>query len=522
MPSDPIFAPPPSPGKRRTLSRLSALSLASWLPDVVMATPIHALPRSALVIGNGAYAAAPLANPVNDASAIGAKLTRLGFSVDLQINAKRETMENAMRAYSANLARNRAIGLFFFAGHGLQLDWRNFLVPVGARLDKADDVPAQTVEIGRLLGELGKAGNPMNIVVLDACRDNPFGSEHRTGKGLSQMDAPIGTLLAYATAPGNVASDGAGKNGLYTENLLKEMDTPDSKIEDIFKRIRLAVRRSSHGQQIPWESTSLEEDFYFIPPANLKKLSEEEMERLFVEEKSLWEKAKATNTPAALAGYLRQYPSGHFAEVAQVILDQLLAKQGEKKLLIPDAAKNPYTKGSASKGTFRVGDRFEYRIIDQLTKLETSSYTRTVTEITDSEVIFNKGGFVTDLLGNTRRNARGERWGDSQFYAAEYSIGKAWSTRFDRTYPDGSTSKVDREFRVAGRESLTIPAGTFNAFRVETSGWAEKGKVRLEGTYWIAPEEVPWVLASNQFHRDRQSRPVNTDRTELIAFSLGQ
>ena len=99
MPSDPIFGPPPSPGKRRTLSRLSALSLASWLPDVAMATPIHALPRSALVIGNGAYADAPLANPVNDASAIGAKLTRLGFSVDLQINAKRETMENAMHSY---------------------------------------------------------------------------------------------------------------------------------------------------------------------------------------------------------------------------------------------------------------------------------------------------------------------------------------------------------------------------------------------------------------------------------------
>ncbi|MBK8889535.1 MAG: caspase family protein [Dechloromonas sp.] len=154
------------------------------------------------------------------------------------------------------MTRSRAVGLFYFAGHGLQLDWRNFLVPVDVRLDQADDVPRQTVDLGNLLNSLGRAGNAMNIVVLDACRDNPFGSEHKTGRGLSQMDAPISTLLAYATAPGNVASDGTGKNGLSTENFLKEMVAPEARIEDVFKRVRLAVRRSSQGQQIPWESTS--------------------------------------------------------------------------------------------------------------------------------------------------------------------------------------------------------------------------------------------------------------------------
>ena len=104
----------------------------------------------------------------------------------------------------------------------------------------------------------------MNIIILDACRDNPFGKKLPTEqKGLSQFDAPPGSILSYATAPGNVASDGAGGNGLFTENLLREMRNPEAKIEDVFKRVRLKVRLASKGQQIPWESTSLEEDFYF-------------------------------------------------------------------------------------------------------------------------------------------------------------------------------------------------------------------------------------------------------------------
>jgi hypothetical protein len=514
---------PFSMAKRHTLARLSALSVAPWFPaDTLIAATIHALPRQALVIGNGAYADAPLANPANDANAIGAELKRLGFSLELQVNAKREVMENAIRAFSASLAKNNAVGLFYFAGHGLQLDWRNYLVPTDARLDKVADVLRQTVDMGTLLTSLGKAGNPMNIVVLDACRDNPFDSDQRTGKGLSQMDAPIGTLLAYATAPGNVASDGSGKNGLYTEHLLKEMSTPEAKLEDVFKRVRLAVRRSSQGQQIPWESTSLEEDFYFIPPANLKRLSEEELERLFVKEKALWEKAKTANTPAALAGYLQQYPSGRFAELAQAILDQLLAKQGEKKIRIANSAMNPYTKGSASAGKFRIGDRFTFRVEDHLTKLEIRRYTQIVTAITDGEVIFNNGRFVTDRLGSARKNERGERWGDNQFYAAEYSVGKSWSTRFDHTYgSDGKTGKVYQEFRVVGREHITVPAGTFSAFRVEASGWAERGSTTLAGTYWIAPDETPLFVAYNQTNRNRW-RLVNTDRIELVSFSPGQ
>lgn len=512
---------PRSDKKRQTLARLSALSLSPWMPTSALASAIHALPRTALVIGNSAYSDAPLRNPSNDANAVGDELKRLGFSVDLQINAKRDAMDNALQNFSASLAKNRGIGLFYFAGHGLQLDWRNFLVPVDAHLDTADDVVRQTVEIGNLLKSLGKVGNPMNIVVLDACRDNPFGSEHRTGKGLSQMDAPIGTLLAYATAPGNVASDGVGKNGLYTENLIREMAAPDAKIEDVFKRVRLAVRRSSQGQQIPWESTSLEEDFYFIPPAEMRKRSQEELDRLFAEELAQWNQAQQANKPEPLVAYLKSYPSGRFSELAQTKLDRLLAKQGEKRIRIANAEKNPYTKGSAAAGQFQVGDKYKYRVVDLLTTLESKRYTHTVTEITDSEVIFNNGETITDLLGNLLKTQNGNRFGPSQYYASEYSLGKTWNTRYRVISPDGGEDFIEQEFRVVAKEDITVPAGTFSTFRVESIGWLIGKQIRREHTYWIAPGKIPRFIAYNEMNRNKRYQLVRTNRTELVSFTRG-
>jgi uncharacterized caspase-like protein len=151
---------------------------------------------------------------------------------------------------------------------------------VDAVVDNADDVRERGVDLNALLQSLTRAKNPMNVIILDACRDNPFGTRVTTGqKGLSQFDAPPGSLLAYATAPGNTAADGEGANGLYTENLLREIRVPDAKIEDVFKRVRLHVRRQTSGRQIPWESTSLEEDFYFVPPRALLAAAEEEIAR---------------------------------------------------------------------------------------------------------------------------------------------------------------------------------------------------------------------------------------------------
>ena len=149
-------------------------------------------------------------------------------------------------------------GHVVFACHGLQLDWRNYMLPVDASLKSAADVPRQTIDLAGVIEIFKSAGNRMNIVVLDASRDNPFGASTSSAKGLAQLDAPPSTFLAYAIAPGNVAEDGDEKsgNGLYTRFLLQELRRPTVRIEDVFKRVRLNVRKQSQGRQIPWESTS--------------------------------------------------------------------------------------------------------------------------------------------------------------------------------------------------------------------------------------------------------------------------
>ena len=252
--------------RRTVLKTAGALVCTSAIPSQFFAASDKGLvgPRIALVIGNSKYIDSPLTNPGNDAIAMVKELKILGFDAQSLIDASLKDLTSSIQSYSNRLAKAKAVGLFYYAGHGVQLAWRNYLVPVDANIDKVDDIPKQTFELNTMLTALTKAENPMNIIILDACRDNPFGKKLPTEqKGLSQFDAPPGSILSYATAPGNVASDGAGGNGLFTENLLREMRNPEAKIEDVFKRVRLKVRLSSKGQQIPWESTSLEEDFYF-------------------------------------------------------------------------------------------------------------------------------------------------------------------------------------------------------------------------------------------------------------------
>jgi hypothetical protein len=510
--------------RRLALQRLSALSAAPLLPWSGLAlgsaaSTLHALPRTALVVGNSRYKDAPLKNPANDAGAIAEHLKKLGFNVISQLDGGKAAMENAIRSYGEQLAKSKGVGLFYFAGHGLQVSWRNFLVPVDANLDRVDDIPRQTVDLAALLGGLGKAGNPMNIVVLDACRDNPFGGDLKSGRGLSQMDAPIGTLLAYATAPGNVASDGAGTNGLYTENLLREIRTPEARIEDVFKRVRLAVRRASQGQQIPWESTSLEDDFYFLPPANLKKLSEEELARQFAEEAAVWEKAQQAGQVAAVEDYIRRYPSGRFSELAVVRLDRLLAKQGEKKVSVVNTAANPFTKGTGVIDLdYRVGDRYVFRSIDLMTKVENSKISNTVTELTDDKVIYNNGALVTDLLGNLLKRPDGASFGPSQFFVSEYSVGKKWTTRYAINFARGGSDTIELDLKVVGRETITVPAGTFDCYRVEAHGWVLGISQKTDWKFWVAPDKVNSFIAQEAWWTKR-GRITRSERQELESYT---
>jgi len=373
----------------------------------------------------------------------------------------------------------------------------------------------------------------MNVIILDACRENPFGKARIDQKGLSQMDAPQGTLLAYATSPGNLASDGEGANGLYTENLLREMKVKEAKIEDVFKRVRLSVRRKSNGAQIPWESTSLEEDFWFLPPTDIKELSDKERDDQFEAELALWEKIRDTKDPGPLEDFLRRYPSGPFSELAQHQLDALLAAQGEKKVQIAPQEGNPFSQGSAGANTkWQVGDTYTYRRLDRL-KNEERRINYSVAEITANEVRY-RNGLVTDLLGNTLRLASGVVLSPNQLEPLDYVVGKQWVTQFRVTTRKGKSGLNEMDLRIVAREKIIVPAGTFNAFRIEGRGVFEidEGKAQVTNvTKWMAPDQVRRAIAIEQTHevsgRGGQrgggrggigSKVIQSMRWELISF----
>ena len=526
----------PDPRLRRRFLQggLAAASLflpSPWAPVWAQsdgAVKLLRAPKLALVVGNASYRAVPgLRNPGNDARAIAQALRESGFEVTLVQDAARGAMLEAIDAYAKALAARKGVGLFYFAGHGLQLQWRNYLLPVDAKVASAADVPAQCVDISGLMGGVRSAANPMNVIILDACRDNPFAGDVRAEqKGLSQMDAPTGTLLAYATAPGNTADDGTGANGLYTENLLREMRVRDAKIEDVFKRVRLGVRRASSGRQIPWESTSLEEDFYFVPPEQLRKLSAEEEERDFREELTVFEKAKEAKDPVPLEQYLRRYPSGRFAELAQLRLDAVLAAQGEKPVEVAPSKGNPFTAGTARADTkFNVGDRFTFDEYDRTPFGKApGKFTAEVTAITDAHVIINDGQAIRDLLGNQVRFRDGREMTPRQDQPLEYVVGKKWSTRYAISREGKLLGRVQMAFRIAGRERITVPAGTFDCFRIEAHGINRlpgRPDVDIIVTRWHDPERVRLAIASEEVRRMSVKGHVKTmhsGRLELVSF----
>ena len=222
--------------------------------------------RTALVIGNGHYADGRLKNPVNDATDMATTLQRLGFAVILKKEARQKEMEEAIRDFGNRLKRGGA-GLFFYAGHGIQISGRNYLIPIGARIEREMDAKYKAINAEMILDEMANAGNPLNIVILDACRDNPLGRSLRSaGRGLAIIsEAPQGTFITYSTSPGKTAADGTGRNSPYTAALLQAIAEPGLPIEQVFKKVRQRLSRETGNRQIPWEVSSLQGDFYFSP-----------------------------------------------------------------------------------------------------------------------------------------------------------------------------------------------------------------------------------------------------------------
>lgn len=238
--------------------------------------------RIALVIGNANYAIGPLKNPVNDARAMSATLKDLGFVVIARENVSVSTMLDVIREFALK-AKYHQVRLFYYAGHGVQVKGKNYLIPVDADIRSEDDIPAKSADMTELLERLGQLQNGLNMVILDACRNNPFANPTLVGpdgrlvrfrgkvqSGLAQLDAPQGTLVAFSTAPGTIALDGSFSNSLYTKHLLANIQVPGLPIEQLFKRVRIAVTQETKRLQVPWESSSLTGDFCFKTNADGK------------------------------------------------------------------------------------------------------------------------------------------------------------------------------------------------------------------------------------------------------------
>lgn len=240
--------------------------IALMLLSIVSSAQIYTK-RLALVIGNSDYQnGGSLPNPVNDANAISISLQSVGFEVMKYQNVTQKEMKQAINAFGQKL-KGYEVGLFYYAGHGIQNKGMNYMIPIEADLQSEEQVEFDCVAADRVLAYMDAAQAKVNVIIMDACRNNPFErSWHRStaGNGLAMMNAPTGSLIAYATAPGRVASDGAGSNGLYTSALLKYLGDPKLSIEQVFKRVRTEVTEKSSGAQVPWETTSLTgDDFYF-------------------------------------------------------------------------------------------------------------------------------------------------------------------------------------------------------------------------------------------------------------------
>lgn len=545
--------------RRTFLKGMVSLAPAASFPDLVAAQ--NSQTHQALVIGNSHYSDMPLGNPVNDATAVSSLLKTAGFVTDTQLNTTRTNLIAAMDRFTKVIKQSQTkVVVFYYAGHGAQLDWRNYLVPVDAVVTKRADMQSRCVDLNNLLSQLSQIKDKTFIIILDACRDDPFGNRYKVeSKGLSQFDAPVGSLLAYSTSPGKVASDGSGANGLYTENLVRELSSPNVRIEDALKRVRLNVRLASKGEQVPWETTSLESDVYLFASAN-KKQSASDLERLIQEEMTDWSKVKESRVQADWVAYLLKYPNGRFSEVANQRLKKLITEQastsslaavatsgksqvknkkevaGNMKPFTPPEtggavrlgpglsvpklwkpSQNPYSAGRYELGrTFTVGDQAKNRISDLLSGIETEVRVATITRVdTQADIVEINNGLITlDLMGNPM-SIRGRKFDTPlAMMPTEFQLGKKW-TASNMSTVNGQRSVVTYDMRIAVVEKIRVPAGEFDVFRVEARGWNVTNDIELTETNWLVPG-LNFSVKRDTLRRKRNGQIVFSERLELM------
>lgn len=326
----------------RNLSNV--LILAMLLPLSAVAAE-----RFALVIGNGNYVKVdPLPNPPNDASLVSEALKSVGFEVTLLVNADKRTMDQATKKFAGVLdeAGRNAVGVFYFAGHGVSYEGENWLLPVGADITQGADIEYETLSANKVLKLMEGARNATDILILDACRNSPFRGFSLSGTravstGMSRMDAPAGSFIAYSTAPGAVAYDGDGKYSPFAEAFASEVRTPGNSIGDMMIEVRKKVKANTAKlgprPQTPWDSSSLSGRFAFNPgprsgsaaitPQPSPPVANQQNQAGETADARLWASIENSTDPDEFAVYLERYPNGQYAQLARIRKDRFTEQQ---------------------------------------------------------------------------------------------------------------------------------------------------------------------------------------------------
>jgi hypothetical protein len=451
--------------KRLCLITFLTLSAIAGIGDAC-AAPSE--PRFALVIGNSAYRnAPPLKNPINDAREMAKALQELGFSVIRVENGTKQQLDHAIGQFSAKLAQG-SVGLFYYSGHGIQENGHNYMIPVDAELAHESSVMLETVDIDVVLQLMNMAQTRLNLVILDACRSNPFERRFRAlGRGLAPIDqAPQGTLVAYSTSPGKVAFDGDGANGLYTAELLKAIRVPGLKVEEVFKTVRIAVSKASDEDQIPWEMSSLTGDFYFRPPGSALPLAASEPAAI----------QPATSAATALSA--RPSPPSPQAALLNSPAAPLASKSADEIAFHCPAPGTVVQYSSGVTLTFAGANGFRCAYTDQ------SGYT--------AEKIAAFGDDAKLLDG----------------------LSKLWPLKIGReqrmTINVSGGFATDR-FTVLREESVSVPAGTFDTLVVEQI--EDAGTRSVKRVYWFA-------TALGVIVKSRYAELSDTGRRDTFALAL--
>jgi Caspase domain len=308
--------------------------------------------RIALVVGNSAYQhTSELRNPRNDAQDIAGALRRLGFEVLDGLDLDKRSMERLIRQFGVKLT-NADLAVFFYAGHGVAIGGQNFLVPTDARLGSEGDADFEALPLSLVLRQMEREAK-VSIVLLDACRDNPLarnlarqmGTRSSTvGQGLAEVKTGVGTLIGFSTQPGNVATDGAGRNSPYAEALLRNIEAPAKDVSGVLIAVRNHVLKATEGKQVPWEHTSLTGQVYLrldgLPPTGAAIVPPAATYDREIE-LSFWNSVKDSKSPAMLESYLERYPYGNFSGLARTMLDQLRAAAVPPAIIAPPPSVTP-------------------------------------------------------------------------------------------------------------------------------------------------------------------------------------